>query len=196
MKDLQKSKVYRWEEKLFLKYGLTKSMPLEKSMSYSDCEKFATKVWNKYKNKFFKVLPHNIKCSQVKIFPRQGRKATFHHGLFFNGVKAKKRGYRTYYKKIVLPDWARSKHIVIHEVCHALTERLDGGHGKYYVGTYMLLLNKYLGFEISKMCDLAYKMKIDWTFDGSRTMQKAKEKAIKPEIEKERKKLTGGKINE
>jgi len=198
MRDSQRSKVYKWESKLFSDYGLDKFIKEENfdnCMSLKECNKFASLIWNTYKNKFYlnfnKRLSRvaSVKCSNSN----GGRHALAYSGFYIvRGNRFTKDGKANYYKKMQLPRWARSKQIIIHEVSHFLCHN-DTQHGRDFVGVYMFLLNKYLGFTFRAMQDLAYEMNVDWSMSDSKYLQKAFRKACKPEIDAYVSELKGGK---
>lgn len=192
MRDSQRSKVYKWENKLFQDHGLEKMITnFDECMSLEDCNKFATSVWNAHKNKFFRNFndKHTRVARVICSNSAGGRHAAAYSGNYYvKGNKEVKDGRDNCYKKMRLPRWARSKHIIIHEVAHFLCD-VSEHHGRNFVGVYMILLNKYLAFSLQKMCDLAYSMDIDWSFSGSPNLNKAYKKAVQPEIEFEALKL-------
>ena len=196
MRDSQRSRVYKWESKLFESYGLSKSIKnFDDCMSLKECNKFASKIWNTYKNKFYRNFNErrtrvaSVKCSNTN----GGRKGIAFGGFYYvKGNRYVKDGRKNCYKKMQLPRWARSKQVIIHEVAHFLCPN-DIWHHKEYVGVYMFLLNKYLGFTFRAMQDLAYEMNVDWSMSDSKYLQKAFRKACKPEIDAYVSELKGGK---
>lgn len=196
MRDSQRSKVYAWENKLFQNHGLVKFIAPENfddCMSLKECNRFATDVWNAHKNKFFRN--YNEKRTRVaKVICSNnagGRHAAAFMGNYFvSNYEKVKDGRNNCYKKMRLPRWGRSKHIIIHEVSHFLCHENEQ-HGRDFVGVYMILLNKYLAFSLQSMCDLAYSMNIDWSFSGSPNLNKAYKKAVQPEIDFEALRLGG-----
>lgn len=67
--------------------------------------------------------------------------------------------------RINLPRWARSKAIVLHETAHCLVDRMDhlsedGGHGPYFMGTYIRLLGHFLKLSRTELKKSAKTNKI------------------------------------
>ena len=197
MRDNQRSRVYKWEEKLFSDYGLKKSIKnFDECMSLKECNKFASKIWNTYKNKFYRNYTDKlIRVTRVKCSNSNGGRSALAYSGFYSAhrfAKSDTKGRKLYYKKMQLPRWARSKHIIIHEVAHFLCHN-DTQHGRDFVGVYMFLLNKYLGFTFRAMQDLAYEMNVDWSMSDSKYLNRAFRQACKPEIDAYVSELKGGK---
>jgi len=115
--DFQRSRVYLWED----------SLPLPKSvrnrpLSLDTCQEIADEACELY---------------GVKRVVIRGPRS----------VKQTVAYYRPTDHTISLPDWARNKHIVLHEVAHAIVEMRfgvrDAGHGERFVGVLMYLFEHF-----------------------------------------------------
>lgn len=58
---------------------------------------------------------------------------------------------------ITLPVWARTRWVVIHEVCHALTWGRGAPHGWEFARTYLLVVEQFLGKDAAKRLKFAFK---------------------------------------
>ena len=169
MKDTQRSKVYRWEEKLFSHHGLTKGVKENDDMSLTQCNAYASMVWRKFRNKFYYNFDKNrITCRRVICSNHaNGTKGLAYSGFYYvNRKKNYKKGKPNMYKKMQLPKWARSKHIIIHEVSHFLAPETSM-HDKKFVGVYVYLLHKFLNFDLQHMIDSLNEAKIEFSFNTS-----------------------------
>lgn len=62
--------------------------------------------------------------------------------------------------KVYFPEKGASLLTILHELAHSLTAKVDDythQHNEYFVGMYMTLLNKYLGYEYPVLWYLANK---------------------------------------
>jgi len=116
IKDSQKSKVYKWEEK---------HIPITafgEQLSLKECEDLIRQAltwWLDDNDVWMPII-------------KDGR-----------GTQTARGGA----KRISLPRWARNHGVVLHEIAHCLLfrmgERSDGGHGPYFMRTYIELLGKF-----------------------------------------------------
>ena len=159
--DSQRSRVYNWE-KLVAKHYHKDMWGAE--LSPKESEKYATMIWNKYKNIFTHHFnPRYDYCSKVKVKIVNGSKCTMRNGFFSMGKYKTKAGQNTYYKKMHLTIMGCNKRIIIHEIAHALAPRTSM-HDKYFVGIYMYLMAKYLGYDLKVLIKLANENKVDFTW--------------------------------
>ena len=123
VRDSQRSKVYKWENSHIPNFYAVE-------LTLHECELFITEAisW------WFRLSKSDVSMPLIKS-GRGTRKA------------------RGSAHKINLPRWARSKAVVLHETAHCLVDRMDhlsedGGHGPYFMGTYIRLLGHFL--ELSR----------------------------------------------
>ena len=69
------------------------------------------------------------------------------------------------YNSINLPVWARSRHVVLHEVAHTIVDRTignftDGGHGPYFVRVFIELLGHFLKYNRADLTRSAKAVKV------------------------------------
>ena len=55
IKDYQRKKVYNWEDKVWKEHG-HKGWDRENQMSPKEADKYATELWNKYKNSWLRII--------------------------------------------------------------------------------------------------------------------------------------------
>ena len=125
-RDSQRSKVYKWE---------SDHIPNLHSVELTlyDCELLIAEAirWG------FRISKSDMSKGIDMPLIKDGR-----------GIK-KARGSAN---KISLPRWARSKAVVLHETAHCLVDRMghrleDGGHGPYFMRTYIELLRHFIGLS-------------------------------------------------
>ena len=85
------------------------------------------------------------------------------YGFYSMGKKQTKDGKDRWYKKMHLASYGQNKHVVIHEISHALAPK-NSMHDKYFVGIYMFLMAEYLNFDLKYMIEEANLKGIDFTF--------------------------------
>ena len=161
-KDSQRQKVYKWERNVAAHYN---SEMWGYEFSTEEAAKFATKIWNKYKNKFCFNFGKYDYCSKVKVKKVGGSKCCMKSGFYFMDRERSrtKDGRSRLYKKMHLTLHGHNKHIVLHEIAHALAPRTSH-HDKYFVGIYMYLMSKYLNFDMKWMIDNANDWGVEFTF--------------------------------
>ena len=161
-RDSQRQKVYQWERRVAIAHS--KEM-FGVEFSTEEAAKFATKIWNKYKNKFCFNFGKYDYCSKVKVKKVGGSKCCMKSGFYFMDRERSrtKDGRSRLYKKMHLTLHGHNKHIVLHEIAHALAPRTSH-HDKYFVGIYMYLMSKYLNFNMKWMIDNANDWGVEFTF--------------------------------
>jgi len=160
-KDYQRQKVYNWERSIAKHFG--KNM-WGAEITPKECEQFATKIWNKYKNKTCYHFNSDYDyCSKVKVKLVGGSTCTMRSGYFSIRRKTKD-GKFSYYKKMHLTVMGCNNRIVIHEIAHALAPR-KSMHDKYFVGIYMYLMAEYLGYDLKFMIKNANENGIHFTWE-------------------------------
>ena len=129
-RDNQKSKVYKWENKHLPFIG--------EELSLDQCEQLV-----------HQALAWWLRDSKPSMpLIKSGR-----------GTRIARGGSRI----INLPRWSRNYGVVLHETAHCLIERMghgkvDGGHGPYFMRTYVELLGHFLRMDKP---DLIRKAKAD-----------------------------------
>tara|TARA_R100001510_G_scaffold51991_1_gene52346 strand:- start:295 stop:915 length:621 start_codon:yes stop_codon:yes gene_type:complete len=162
MKDYQRQKVYNWERLVAKHYN--KEM-WGADWTTKECEKYASMIWNRYKNIFTNNFnPNYDYCSKVKVKLVGGSTCTMQSGFYSMGKKKTKTRQNRWYKKMHLTIMGCNKKIIIHEIAHALSPR-NSQHDKYFVGIYMYLMAKYLNYDLKIMVKLANDNKIDFTWN-------------------------------
>ena len=164
-RDSQRQKVYQWERGVAIAHS--KEM-FGVEFSTEEAAKFATKIWNKYKNKFCFNFGRWDYCSKVKVKKVGGRKCCMKSGFYFMDRKKRehsrtKDGKCRLYKKMHLTLNGHTKHVVLHEIAHALAPTTSL-HDKYFVGIYMYLMSKYLKFNMQWMINNANDWGVEFTF--------------------------------
>ena len=170
-KDYQRKKVYDWEKKVWKQHG-HKGWDRENQMSPKEADKYATELWNKYKNKLcFNFFPRYTYCSQVKTKNVRGRrKPCMHDGFWYNGKeKYTKNGAQSFYKMMHLPEGSRTKVIIIHEISHALAPR-TAHHNSEFVSIYVYLMAKELNFSLAYMVKTLNEDNIDFNFNFTKKL--------------------------
>ena len=82
IKDYQKQKVYDWEKSVAKHFG--KDM-WGAEMTPKECEQFATKIWNRYKNKTtYHFNERYDYCSKVKVKLVGGSSCSMRGGYFYS----------------------------------------------------------------------------------------------------------------
>ena len=160
-KDYQRQKVYDWEKSIAKHFG---EDMWGAEITPKECEQLATKIWNRYKNKTtYHFNERYDYCSKVKVKLVGGNKCTMRGGYFHSKRRTTKDGRGSYYKKMHLNHRGCNKKIVIHEIAHALSPR-NSKHDEYFVGIYMYLMAKYLGYDLKFMINSANENKINFTW--------------------------------
>mgnify|MGYP003151880066 CR=1 FL=1 len=168
MTDCQRQKVYNWEKEVW-KHHNHIGWDYENQMSLLEAEKYATYLWNKYKNKFcHNFSPRYDYCSKVKTKNARGRrKPCMHSGFYYFGKRLTKDGRQSFYKKMCLPNGSRTKVIIIHEISHALAP-ITTHHGSKFVSIYVSLMAKELNFNMDYMVKTLNKANINFDFNWSK----------------------------
>lgn len=126
MRDYQRSKVYAAENK-----ALDMFPAVAKARDMEWCEDFKKEImdsehWKKHKGWAYVNLHHGAGHRSAGYYSaRRGKQRT-----------------------VTLPKFARSKAMMIHEFAHALTDRTHknaSGHGTYFCGHYIALVQELLG---------------------------------------------------
>jgi hypothetical protein len=161
-RDSQRQKVYQWERGVAIAHS--KEM-FGVELSTEEAAKFATKIWNKYKNKFCFNFGRWDYCSKVKVKKVSGHKCCMKSGFYFmdRNRSRTKDGKSRLYKKMHLTLRGHTKHVVLHEIAHALAPTTSL-HDKYFVGIYMYLMSKYLNFNMQWMINNANDWGVEFTF--------------------------------
>ena len=139
IRDSQMSKVYKWENKTLPYYG-KKSHYTGEQLSLDQCEQLVHEAiaW------WFR----NPKPRMPLI--KNGKGTTIARGSS---------------RTINLPRWARNHGVVLHETTHCLIDRMkhndvDGGHGAYFMRTYIELLGYFLKEDKAELVRRAKAEKI------------------------------------
>jgi hypothetical protein len=134
IRDFQRSKLYKWEQKLFTKYGMFKSKLEERQVVL-----FISKV----------LLDENK--PSIPIYFKKGGSACYfsyaHDDISLNFTSS----------------WGLNKIVLLHEVSHYLVflDKIEeGGHSEHFVGKYIYLLSKYLKIDKETLWLSAEKNKI------------------------------------
>jgi hypothetical protein len=69
--------------------------------------------------------------------------------------------------RICLPEWARHKLVIIHELAHAIAQyKVKNGeyapHGPEFVSIYMRIVSDYLGIDLKVLTTMATEMRIKY----------------------------------
>ena len=170
-KDYQRQKVYNWEKKVWEEHG-HKGWDYENQMSSKEADKYATELWNKYKNKLcYNFSSIQIYCSQVKTKNARGRgRPCMKSGFWYDGKeKFVKNGAQSFYKQMHLPEGSRTKVVIIHEISHALAPRRVH-HGSEFVSIYVYLMAKELNFSLDYMVKTLNEDNIDFNFNFTKQL--------------------------
>lgn len=143
------------------------------ALSVKDTKKYATYLWNKYKNKFFynfdKRIYHISSIKFVDMTKHSGPASAWDGWV--STEKYTKKGCRIFKRKLRFPIWSQRKDIVIHEVAHLLAPRSEK-HDQNFVGIYSMLLAIELKFDLQKIIKSANDNNIAISFLGSKYLQK------------------------
>tara|TARA_R110002012_G_scaffold173104_1_gene337903 strand:- start:10 stop:543 length:534 start_codon:yes stop_codon:yes gene_type:complete len=172
-KDYQRQKVYDWESsmKSYHNYNLP-------DMTTKECQKFATQLWNKYKNKFVRNYSKTFNyCSLVKVKKVNGYTSSMYRGLYFLKRKTKD-GRECFYKKMHLSIVGHNKKVVIHEIAHALAPETSW-HDDKFVGIVVYLYAKYLNYNLKYMVKTLNEKNIDFNFNFSKPLKRRIEAILK-----------------
>lgn len=123
-RDYQRSKVYK-AERIFINDATHLNVDMDWVESFGR-EITASPYWSKMGG-----------WKRIKLRDGRGARRAFYHPRD---------------RSITLPLWARTKEVMIHEYAHALTHRVQGeysGHGTYFCGHYLQLVDCLLGPEQS-----------------------------------------------
>ena len=170
-KDYQRKKVYDWEKKVWKEHG-HKGWDHENQMSSKEADKYATELWNKYKNKLcHNFYPRLVYCSRVKTKNVRGRgRPCMKSGFWYNGKeKYTKKGVQSFYKIMHLPEGSRTKIMIIHEISHALAPR-TAHHNSEFVSIYVYLMAKELNFSLDYMVKTLNEDNIDFNFNFTKKL--------------------------
>ena len=164
------NKVYNWENALIRSFGSNKS---ETTLDFKGSKSFAQKVWNKWKNKFWRnYSPEIMHVSSINVLKGYGRTASAYSGFYrHKRNKYAKSGLPIYMKKLRLPSWAWNKPVICHEVAHLLAPR-NSEHDENFVGVYMFLLNYYCGYDYPTMVKTLNEVDLNFTFRNSPLLYK------------------------
>ena len=145
VRDSQRSKVYQWESN-----NIPNIHAIE--LTLYQCELLIAESisW------WFRLSTHQLSKAErdkgIQLMPiiKNGR-----------GIR-KAKGNAS---KITLPRWARSKAIVLHETAHCIVDRMgqrqeDGGHGPYFMRTYIELIGHFLKLSRTQLTKLAREDRI------------------------------------
>ena len=171
IKDYQRKKDYDWEDKVWKQHG-HKGWDRENQMSPKEADKYATELWNKYKNKLcHNFYPRLVYCSQVKTKNVRGRgRPCMKSGFWYNGKeKYTKKGVQSFYKIMHLPEGSRTKIMIIHEISHALAPR-TAHHNSEFVSIYVYLMAKELNFSLDYMVKTLNEDNIDFNFNFTKKL--------------------------
>ena len=141
-------------------------------MSPKEADKYATELWNKYKNKLcHNFYPRLVYCSQVKTKNVRGRgRPCMKSGFWYNGKeKYTKKGVQSFYKIMHLPEGSRTKIMIIHEISHALAPR-TAHHNSEFVSIYVYLMAKELNFSLDYMVKTLNEDNIDFNFNFTKKL--------------------------
>ena len=170
-KDYQRKKVYDWEKKVWKEHG-HKGWDHENQMSPQEADKYATELWNKYKNKLcHNFYPRLVYCARVKTKNVRGRgRPCMKSGFWYNGKeKYTKKGVQSFYKIMHLPEGSRTKIMIIHEISHALAPR-TAHHNSEFVSIYVYLMAKELNFSLAYMVKTLNEDNIDFNFNFTKQL--------------------------
>jgi hypothetical protein len=117
-RDIQRSRVYRWEDEVAKKSRGV----LSKKLTLSQCQVLAAKAYGRY----HPDLPAPI------IYARRGTRTALSNASR---------------NKINLPNWARTPGVVLHEVAHLVTPNTNADHGPEFVRMMCDLWKWYTGYS-------------------------------------------------
>jgi len=135
-RDTQKQKVYDAEKVAWAKIGKTKFK------DHMQASRFIAKVIS---NKWFVDNFHIRKMSM-----RHDHR---------NHVSARGGGKYNWHSrdgKIIIPDWALSDYVILHEIAHCC-QQFRPGHGRNFCFIYLQLVRKFVGKEAAAEIELQFK---------------------------------------
>jgi hypothetical protein len=133
-RDFQRSKVYKWEQKLFTKYGMFESKLEERQVIL-----FISKVFL------------DEKKPSIPVYFKAGGSACY-FSYAYDDVSL-----------TFTSSWGLNKIVLLHEISHYLVflDKIEeGGHSEHFVGKYIYLLSKYLKIDKESLWSSAEKNKI------------------------------------
>lgn len=134
-RDFQRSLVYAWES------AHTPGYDRPTMTSLDEVETFANAIWKKERGRYGHAK---------RIAPTIRRQ--------LRGVR---RGFAHVQKhELVLPRWARSEYVILHEIAHLLTP--GDRHGPRFVGALIGLLCRYLARDANELMALADEMNVKY----------------------------------
>lgn len=138
--DSKRSKLYRSEDILD---GFSK----RKFETIPECEKYLKSI---VKSQWFK-----------KHFPSIPTDVQIHDG---GGMRSAQGGGARYMGVVwmALPKWARKDWVIIHELCHTVTDVDDAAHGREYCQNYLKLIQHYLGREAARALKVEFRKNKVW----------------------------------
>jgi hypothetical protein len=165
---------YDWESKLKNDFNYKNVQ-----MSVKDVKKYATTLWNKYKNKFFKNFDNKVfHISTIKFVDmtkRSGPAVAF--GSWISTNKSTKNKLLIFKRKLRFPTWSHNKEVIIHEVAHLLSPRVEH-HGANFVAIYSILLAIEFNWSLKQIIQHANDNNIAISFTGSKYLLKMSKKII------------------
>lgn len=165
-KDYQKQRVYNWESQMSEYHKL--DLP---ELTTKECQRFACKIWNKYKNNFtHHFSKHLYYCSLVKIKKVRGYTSSMSSGLYSNNKRTKS-GKPIFYRRMKLSKYGHNKKTVLHEMAHALAPRRSH-HDAKFVGIVVYLYAKYLNYNFKYMVKTLNEANIHFSFNFSKSLNR------------------------
>ena len=165
-KDYQRQRVYNWENDMSKYHKL--DLP---KLTTKECQRFACKIWNKYKNNFtHHFSKHLYYCSLIKIKKVRGFTSAMYSGMYSSNKKTKD-GKPIFYRKMHLSIYGHNKRTVLHEMAHALAPKYVS-HGAEFLGIVVYLYAKYLNYDFKYMIKTLNKANIDFSFNFSKSLNR------------------------
>jgi len=164
-RDTQRSKVYRAEQAacrsagvpFSTEIGINNKMKFDKYEHLEDCAEFIMsvclrkRVQAKYPNALMYARTYG------KHTPRGDyRGRVYGNGLFPVGDGHGQRKATWDGSKVNLPRWARTEHVMLHELAHALS-RQGASHGWQFAECLLFLWKQVFGAEKAKHLEASYK---------------------------------------
>ena len=138
-------------------------------MSKRDFQKSLIYAWEN--SRFTAVSKKNLTIEECTALVNDACRCYGIHApkiVFPEGYQARTAHYAPGKCEIVLPDWSRHRHYLIHELSHHIccVKGNDGvSHGKKYFSIYAYLLNQYGAYPLHEVFFKASKMGIKYTND-------------------------------
>lgn len=139
-RDNQKSKVYAWERRCVRELAHSSLYDPEFS-KLEECIEFAEPIWRKERGRVG-LAKHAAPTIER---PHRGQRSAL--------------AYADH--RITLPRWARSRWVILHELCHRLTPR-DEAHGPRFVGVLMGLVCRHMDYDATQLMALAEEMGVNY----------------------------------